>query len=148
MDYKARVNFRGREIPVRRITALLFTAATVCAVSVLSAVLALAIPAAYASTTYSPGTPVVDSVTGGPWNSSQGEPNEGGGVGGRFPESNLLPTYTPIAPLTPGGAFTTIGGIEEPNMAVYPGAEEPKGVPYPSGVAGTPGPLDGYCSSL
>lgn len=42
--------------------------------------------------------------------------------------------------------MTTLGGVEEPNLAVYPAASG--SVPYPSGVAGTPGPLDGYCSSL
>ncbi len=53
---------------------------------------------------------------------------------------DLFPTYAS------GGNTTTIGGVTEPNVAVYPAASG--STPYPSGVAGTPGPLDGYCSSL
>ena len=41
-----------------------------------------------------------------------------------------------------------MGGVSEPNVAVYPTGSSTATVPYPSGVAGTPGPLDGYCSSL
>jgi hypothetical protein len=93
---------------------------------------------ASARTSYSPETPVVDEVSGGPWNTSQGDPS----AGAAYPLSELLPTYTP------GGSETTLGGLSEPNLAVYPSEKEPAGVPYPSGVAGTPGPLDGYCESL
>lgn len=67
---------------------------------------------------------------------SQGNPS----AGGEYPASDLLPLFTF------GGPETTLGGVSEPNVAVYPGAEEPKVPPYPSGVAGTPGPLSGYCS--
>lgn len=91
--------------------------------------------ASEALTTYSPQAPTVDTVSGGPWNTSQGDPS----AGEAYPLSDLLPTFTP------GGPETTLGGVSEPNVAVYPGTG---GVPYPSGVAGTPGPLDGYCSSL
>ncbi len=107
-------------------------AATLCA----SAALTFATTAS-AATSYTPGTPSVDSVTGGPWNSSQGDSS----AGSAYPGSDLLPSYVP------GGSFTELGGVQEPNLAVYPASEATK-VPYPSGVAGTPGPLDGYCSSL
>lgn len=89
-------------------------------------------------TKYTPETPIVDEVSGGPWNTSQGDPS----AGSPYSFSDLLPEFTP------GGSETTLGGVDEPNVAVYPSAEEPKVPPYPSGVAGTPGPLDGYCSSL
>jgi hypothetical protein len=94
--------------------------------------------AASAATTYTPETPVVDTIAEGPWNTSQGDSS----AGEAYTLSDLLPTFTP------GGPETTLGGLGEPNLAVYPNAEEPKVPPYPSGVAGTPGPLDGYCSSL
>jgi hypothetical protein len=87
------------------------------------------------STAYTPQTPVVDSISGGPWNTSQGNPS----AGGEYASSDLLPAFNF------GGSETTLGGVSEPNVAVYPGAEEPKVPPYPSGVAGTPGPLSGYC---
>lgn len=111
----------------------------------LAAVLALAVSAALsmsavagAATTYLPGTPVVDSVSGGPWNTSQGDSS----AGSAYALSDLLPTFSF------GGSETTLGGLGEPNVAVYPSASGASAVPYPSGVAGTPGPLDGYCSSL
>ncbi len=86
-------------------------------------------------TVYSPEAPVVDMVEGGPWNTSQGDPS----AGSAYLTADLSPTFLP------GGAETTLGGVHEPNVAVYPGTGS---VPYASGVAGTPGPLDGYCSSL
>ncbi len=99
-------------------------------------VLALSSSAALASgTAYTPETPIVDGVAGGPWNTSQGDPS----AGGEYSNSLLLPAFTQ------GGSETLLGGVSEPNVAVYPGTGS---VPYPSGVAGTPGPLDGYCSSL
>jgi hypothetical protein len=88
-------------------------------------------------TTYTPEAPMLDSVSGGPWNASQGDSS----AGATYPSGDLLPTYTP------GGSQTSLGGLEEPNLAVYPTGVEGATVPYPSGVAGTPGPLDGYCSS-
>lgn len=101
------------------------------------ATLALATSAAASgSTTYSAEAPRVDSVSEGPWNTSQGDPSAGSAYSG----ADLLPTFSF------GGSETTLGGLSEPNLAVYPGASGP--TPYPSGVAGTPGPLDGYCSSL
>ena len=93
---------------------------------------------AAAATTYSPGTPAVDGVLNGPWNNSQGDPANGSSylsAGG-----TLFPTYTP------GGATTSVGGVTEPNLAVYPGASTTN-PPYPSGYVGTPGPVDGYCDS-
>jgi hypothetical protein len=101
-------------------------------------VLLAASPLAAASgTSYTPSAPILDSVSGGPWNTSQGDLSEGSA----YPGSDLLPTYTP------GGSQTALGGLEAPNLAVYPAAAATT-PPYPSGVAGTPGPVDGYCSSL
>jgi hypothetical protein len=128
------VNFRGREISVRRIASLLFAVVALCATGA-SAVLLAAAPQASASTTYTASAPAtVDEVSGGPWNTSQGNP----AAGGAYPESDLLPAFKF------GGAETTIGAVNEPNVAVYPA--ETGSVPYPSGVAGTPGPLSGYCN--
>ncbi|HEX3518353.1 MAG TPA: hypothetical protein VHT29_04905, partial [Solirubrobacteraceae bacterium] len=79
------------------------------------------------STTYSPEAPRVDSVSEGPWNTSQGDPS----AGSAYKSAGLLPTFSF------GGSETTLGGLSEPNLAVYPGASGP--TPYPSGVAGTPG---------
>jgi hypothetical protein len=111
---------------------LLFIAATLCA-----GIMPVLAANASAATSYTPAAPVVDAVTGGPWNSSQGDSS----AGTSYPGADLLPSYIP------GGSFTELGGVQEPNLAVYSAAEATK-VPYPSGVAGTPGPLDGYCASL
>jgi hypothetical protein len=99
-----------------------------------------------AVTTFTPGTPVVDTITDGlgataPWNESQGDPSSPS-YAGQAP-GTLLPTYTP------GGGQTGSGATAEPNVAVYPGASSTTdGVaPYPSGTVGTPGPLDGYCGA-
>jgi len=122
---------------VRRLNALLFT--TVVLLGAVASVLLSAATASAAepvTTTYTPGAPVLDTISGGPWNTSQGDPS----AGGEYPSSDLLPTFSF------GGPETTLGGVSEPNLAVYPAATG--SVPYPSGVAGTPGPLDGYCSSL
>ena len=62
----------------------------------------------------------------------------------------LFPSYNPT-----GGPTTTtnngVGGaaVTEPNLSVSPGAASgTDGVaPYPSGVVGTPGPLDAYCGT-
>jgi hypothetical protein len=83
--------------------------------------------------TYTPEAPVLDTVANGPWTLSQGDPNVGA------PYSDSLPTYTP------GGTPTQSGGY--PNLAIYPAAGSPVGTPYASGVAGTPGPVDAYCTS-
>jgi hypothetical protein len=104
-----------------------------CSIALTAATTALASEGA---TTYTPGTPVVDTISEGPWNTSQGDPS----AGSEYPSSDLLPTFSF------GGPEATLGGVEEPNVAVYPAASA--SVPYPSGVAGTPGPLDGYCTSL
>ncbi len=124
---------------MRRINALLGVLFMLCASGAAAFALASASSAAAASgTVYTPGTPALDAVSGGPWNTSQGDPS----AGESYSSADLFPTYTP------GGAGTTLGGLEEPNLAVYPTGTEGATVPYPSGVAGTPGPLDGYCSSL
>jgi Bacterial Ig-like domain (group 3)/Putative Ig domain len=121
---------------LRRFSALLFASLALAAAGGSSLVLTSAAQAAGGETTYAPQTPVLDTISEGPWNTSQGDPS----AGAEYPLSDLLPTYTP------GGSETTLGGVSEPNVAVYPAATG--AVPYPSGVAGTPGPLDGYCSSL
>jgi hypothetical protein len=84
-------------------------------------------------TTYAPGPPALDTVQNGPWTLSQGDPAAGA------PYSQSLPTYKP------GGTPTQTGGF--PNLAVYPTTNAPTGTPYATGVAGTPGPVDAYCSS-
>ena len=59
--------------------------------------------------------------------------------GGEYPHSDLLPD------LHAGGAETILGGVSEPNVAVYPRHRRSA---LPERRRGTPGPLDGYCSSL
>ena len=81
--------------------------------------------------TYTAGTPNVDGILNGPWNTSQGDPT----AGAQYPSSDLFP-YVPGGPTTSGGL---------PNLAVYPTGSTTATTPYPSGVAGTPGPLAGYC---
>jgi hypothetical protein len=120
-----------RRISVVVLTALVFTGA---ASGVLFA--AATATAAEGTTVYTAATPGVDGVSEGPWNTSQGDPS----AGSAYPSSDLLPTFSF------GGPETTLGGASEPNLAVYPAASGT--VPYASGVAGTPGPLDGYCTSL
>jgi hypothetical protein len=120
---------------VRRISALLFTFVALIGTCVTVLAVTAASAAAESGTTYTPETPVVDTISEGPWNTSQGDPS----AGGTYSSADLLPSFAF------GGNETTLGGVNEPNVAVYPGTGT---VPYPSGVAGTPGPLDGYCSSL
>ncbi len=115
----------------QRLTSLLAPAVGSCLIA-----LSAALPGQALATTYTPAAPAVDTVTGGPWNASQGDPSAGSAYG----SEDLLPSFAF------GGTETTLGGVSEPNVAVYPAASAT--VPYPSGVAGTPGPLDGYCSSL
>ncbi len=101
------------------------------ALGVLLAVVVLAGGAAATiggGTAYSPGTAQVDGIVNGPWNTSQGD-----GTDAAFPTANLFP-YTPTSTSTP------------PNLALYAGAGASPSAPYPSGVAGAPGPLAGYCT--
>jgi Bacterial Ig-like domain (group 3)/Putative Ig domain len=118
-----------------RVTPTAVKVARASRIGALLVAIAAAAPGALAATTYTSEPPTLDSVSGGPWNTSQGDPS----AGETYASSDLLPLFRF------GGAETTLGGFDEPNIAVYPGAGS---VPYPSGVAGTPGPLDGYCSSL
>jgi len=89
---------------------------------------------------YVVGTPSLATITNGstaaPWNEAQGDPS-----GSPYPQSDLLPSFLPGGP--------TAGTPAEPNVAVYPGSGSgTAGVaPYPSGVVGTPGPLDAYCGT-
>jgi hypothetical protein len=120
--------------PLRRISASLSVFLACIGTSAMFLLLASGASAA-PGTSYTAEAPVVDTIEGGPWNTSQGNASASA-----YPFSDLLPEFTP------GGPETTLGGVSEPNVAVYPGAEEPKAPPYPSGVAGTPGPLSGYCN--
>ena len=128
---------------MRRLSALLFAAVVLVGTGVSG--LVLTATAAAEGTAYTAETPVVDTISGGPWNTSQGDPS----AGGEYPSSDLLPAFSF------GGPETTLGGVGEPNLAVYPGEQKviengkevTKLIPYPSGVAGTPGPLAGYCST-
>jgi hypothetical protein len=89
---------------------------------------------------YLTGTPNLATITNGstaaPWNEAQGDTS-----GTPYPQSDLLPSFLPGGP--------TAGTPAEPNVAVYPGSGSgTAGVaPYPSGVVGTPGPLDDYCGT-
>ncbi len=91
------------------------------------------------------GNPAVTTITNGtsaaPWNTSQGDPD--------FPNyaSQSPGTLTPV--YTPGGATENVGGVTEPNLAVYPSSSSGTDgdFPYPSGTVGTPGPLTGYCGT-
>ncbi len=121
---------------MRRFSALLVIVLSLVGVSVAALAVSATALASSGATTYTPETPVLDTIAGGPWNTSQGDAS----AGGLYQEADLLPTFTP------GGNETTLGGLGEPNVAVYPAASGT--APYPSGVVGTPGPLDGYCSSL
>jgi hypothetical protein len=85
------------------------------------------------NTTYTAGSVNLSSVENGPWTLSQGDPAFGA------PYDDSLPTYTP------GGTPTQTGGY--PNLAVYPASTAPPGPPYATGQAGTPGPVDAYCTS-
>ena len=120
---------------MRRVTVLLLALTALAATSTV-ALLTTAGAVASEGTAYTPGVASLDTVSGGPWNASQGDPS----AGETYASADLLPTFSF------GGSETTLGGVSEPNVAVYPSAVGT--VPYPSGVAGTPGPLDGYCSSL
>ena len=127
------------------------------------------------ATSYSAAAPTLASITSpasctasststcAPWNEWQGDPGttsapnatdaqncSGDAATGYGSSCLLFPTYNPT-----GGPTTTTnngaGGasITEPNLSVSPGAASgTDGVaPYPSGVVGTPGPLDAYCGS-
>jgi len=118
----------------RTLSALVFAALALAGACASSLILSATAAATEGATSYTPETPVVDTISGGPWSTSQGNPS----AGGAYTSSDLLPTFAF------GGSETTLGGVSEPNVAVYPAATA--AVPYPSGVAGTPGPLSGYCS--
>ena len=130
---------------MRRFNALRRALFVLCGGGALALMLIAAPLAAAGGTTYTAEPPAVDTIEGGPWNTSQGDPS----LGGEYPSSDLLPTFSF------GGPETTLGGVSEPNLAVYPGEQKvlengkevPKLIPYPSGVAGTPGPLSGYCNT-
>jgi hypothetical protein len=149
---------RSRAFVIRLVATVTATlvAALLGIVGIASAGSGPSVGGAAGETTYSVGaTPSVDGVADAPWNTSQGDPTLGTPYyeqpnGATGATSLLFPTYTPSSNPT---YETTIGGVTEPNLAVYPsnGATSPTfplGVPpYPSGVVGTPGPDDDYCAS-
>ena len=74
---------------------------------------------------------MLDTVQNGPWTLSQGDPTAGA------PYSESMPT--------------TRRGARPPSRAASPTwpctrAPRPPGTPYAAGVAGTPGPVDAYCT--
>lgn len=87
---------------------------------------------AQTATTYTPQSPVLDQVENGPWTLSQGDPS-------LAPYTSSYPTYS-----TGGSNYLSDG---RPNLAVYPDSTTGSPAAYASGVAGTSGPLPGYCTS-
>jgi hypothetical protein len=98
-------------------------------------------PSAADAHLYTASTPQLATITDGtfdaPWNEYQGDPADP--LYASQSPGTVLPTYTP------GG--TTAAG--SPNLAVFPGASSGTdgSSPYPAGVVGTPGTLDGYCGT-
>ncbi|HEY1832504.1 MAG TPA: Ig-like domain repeat protein [Acidimicrobiales bacterium] len=127
-----------------------------------------AAPAGAVTTIYTPATPSLATLTSpsgcsgtacAPWNEYQGDPGSSGVTdngGTSYPESMLLPTYVPGGPTTTTSNGTFVSGssgpqnsVTAPNLSVVPasGSGTDGVAAYPSGVVGTPGPLDGYCGS-
>ncbi len=117
--------------------------------AVVTCVVLVAFPVAASAadgTSYVASPPAVDQVSGAPWNPWQGLSTSVFGAGtfdgssiSAYPSSDLLP-FTFGGPTTSSTNSTT-----EPNVATYPAATADE--PFPSGFAGTPGPLSGYCGS-
>ena len=99
---------------MRRFNALRRALLVLCGGGALALMLVVAPLAAASGTAYTPETPVVDTISGGPWNTSQGDSS----AGSEYPSSDLLPTFSF------GGPETTLGGVSEPNLAVYPGEQK------------------------
>jgi hypothetical protein len=107
--------------------------------------------ASTSGTGYTPGgarlATITDGTSAAPWNEYQGD--LGYPTYSNQSPGTVLPTYTP------GGATSRINNgvsgaaVTAPNLSVMPGAASgTDGVaPYPSGVVGTAGPLDGYCGT-
>ena len=118
---------------MRRFNALLCALFVFCG-SGATASLLVSAPSAAASTAYTPEPPVVDEVSGGPWNTSQGDPSQGG----EYPSSDLLPTFAF------GGPETTLGGVSEPNS---PSTRATGCRALPERRGGDAGPARWYCGS-
>ncbi len=118
-----------------RRTLLLMTAVTIAVLPLATLMTGPAGAADFTSLTPSLAT-ITNGSTAAPWNEAQGDPE-----GTTYPQSDLLPSFLPGGP--------TAGTPAEPNVAEYPGSGSGSAgvAPYPSGVVGTPGPLDGYCGS-
>jgi hypothetical protein len=108
------------------------------------------------SATYTPATPTLATMTSpagcsgtacAPWNEYQGDSS--------FPTYSSQSPGTVLPVYTPGGATTTTpngvsgANVTVPNLAVVPsaGSTANEVAAYPSGVVGTPGPLDDYCGT-
>lgn len=99
---------------------------------------------------YTAATPQLATITNGtnaaPWNLWQGDQgftlSWGSGNPTGSSAGSVLPVYVPGGP--------TVNGTD-PNVSVVPGAlsgtDGDGDFPYSSGVAGTPGPLPGYCGT-
>ena len=122
-------------------------------------------PAGATGTTYMPGTPALATIADpsgcsqtsceAPWNEWQGDPSsptyasQSPGAVLQTYEDGGAPTTTDNGPATPPTCATAPCPITEPNLSVVPGAGSgTDGIAsYPSGVVGTPGPLDAYCGA-
>jgi large repetitive protein len=137
------------------------------AITPIAVVLGTSPAGAQNSTSYTPATPTLDTLTSpstctansistcAPWNEYQGDPGSGATYSSQAP-GTVLPVYTPGGATTTnddgpaeGSCTTAPCPITEPNLSVIPGASSgTDGIAaYPSGVVGTPGPLDGYCGT-
>lgn len=104
---------------LRRLNPMLLTLSVLVGTAMTTLGLSVTAVASGSETTYLPQAPALDAVSGGPWNTSQGDPS----AGAEYQLSDLLPSFTP------GGSTTTIGGVTEPNLSVYPSATG--ATPYP-----------------
>lgn len=100
---------------MHRVTAWLFPAFVLIGTCVLGLA---GTAAASGRTTYMPETPVVDTISGGPWNTSQGDPS----AGGEYPSSDLLPTFSF------GGPITVTKTTNSANRPRSPRRSNPEGV--------------------
>jgi hypothetical protein len=135
----------------RRLARFAAAAAVAAAATITPIELILTSNAGAQDTTYAAlGAPQLATITNGasaaPWNEYEGD--TGSPVYSSSAPGAVLPVYE-----TGGATTTTANGVSganvtEPNLSVVPSSSSTAGVaPYPSGVVGTPGPLDGYCGS-
>jgi hypothetical protein len=123
---------------------------SVAGIVVVSAFAAPAVAGATSYITVPNSSPNVDSISDGsvpaPWNASQGVTSFDSQAISSYPGSDLLPEFNFAAQSTFNTqAVAATGAPQEPNVATYPA--ESGDEPFPSGFAGTPGPLSGYCGA-